>query len=514
MPEQILEKLKTSLRPQWISCLIGAWSAGLLAHFYKLVNWLPNWDSLVFREDPQNMTHLGRWFLSAVCGITSEYDLPWLNALVCLLCVGFGALVICRIFRLEGRLPCFLLGALTAVFPTVTSTLTYGYVADAYGLAFLMAALAAMYLLRGGRWLIPGTVLITLSCGIYQAYLTVTVMLILCRILADLLLEDIPFGQLMTTAGRCLLAGAAGAAAYVGILVVMLRMGNTVMSGYLSFSDSGSLGIGSLVTSYIQSVYRMKTFFWGYPTRWNLYTLLNTAVFAVTGLLMLWQLLSRKRFLPWYRGCLIPVCAGIFPLGAALLLVLNPYMDYHGLMTMGYLSVYILFLLCYEQIRLPGKAEAVKKWIILAVCTGLIWTLSVTANAAYHKLQLAYEKSFGTLIRIADRIEQLPDSGKTDRILVLGALDGSEAYSVDFPPLITGVTDSYILRRDDPLVNQSVLTSALNDYCGKDYRFLSGQEYDRLADSQAVKAMPLWPESGSVAVVENTVIIKLDNAYE
>ena len=122
---------------------------------------------------------------------------------------------------------------------------------------------------------------------------------------------------------------------------------------------------------------------------------------------------------------------------------------------------------------------------------------------------MAYEKSYGMLVRIADRIEQQPGSEDCDKLLVIGALDDSEAYSVELPPDITGITDGYILRADDETVGQSVLCSAINDYCGYNYSFISGEEKKALMRKDSINTLPRWPLEGCVAVIDDTVVIKL-----
>ena len=138
----------------------------------------------------------------------------------------------------------------------------------------------------------------------------------------------------------------------------------------------------------------------------------------------------------------------------------------------------------------------------------------VIANVSYHKAQMAYEKSYGVLIRIADRIEQTPESEKCDKLLVIGALENSKSYSVNLPPEITGITDGYIIRADDETVGQSVLCSALSDYCEKNYKFLSGEEKKKFLGREEVKSMSLWPQENSVAVIDDTVVVKLGSEGE
>ena len=117
-------------------------------------------------------------------------------------------------------------------------------------------------------------------------------------------------------------------------------------------------------------------------------------------------------------------------------------------------------------------------------------------------------------MRIAESIEETEGAENAEKILVLGALKDSEKYSVNLSPDITGITDGYIIRADDEIVGQSVLCSALADYCGKNYEFLSGEEKKNLAESEDVKAMGIWPDKDCVLVIDDTLIIKLGNEGE
>jgi len=196
-------------------------------------------------------------------------------------------------------------------------------------------------------------------------------------------------------------------------------------------------------------------------------------------------------------------------LGAGALAFVNAGVDYHNLMLMGYAVFYLFFLILYER-----KPTTVKCWIVLTVAVVLIANQVVIANVSYHKAQIAYEKSYGVLLRIADRIEQTPGAEDCARILVVGALDNSEAYSVNLAPDITGITDGYIIRADDETVGQSVLCSALSDYCEMDYEFVSGAEKQQLMQREPVSSMGKWPAKDCVAVVDDTVVIKLGTEGE
>ena len=198
MPEQIINKIKKSILPQWKVCFISALIMGLIAHLYKITNWLPNWDGLVFRYDAQNMISMGRWFLPVVCAPSSFYDLPFIAGLMAIIFHGLGAVCICKMFGVRKNITASLIGALVATFPTVTSVMMYNYVADGYALAFLFSCVAAMLVTKKKPCYIGSIVLIALSAGIYQAYITVTIMLLLLSLILDVLYKNIDLKKIFS----------------------------------------------------------------------------------------------------------------------------------------------------------------------------------------------------------------------------------------------------------------------------------------------------------------------------
>ena len=138
-----------------------------------------------------------------------------------------------------------------------------------------------------------------------------------------------------------------------------------------------------------------------------------------------------------------------------------------------------------------------------------VFNNTIIANVSYHKLNMAYEKSYGTLVRIADRIEQTEGADECDSILVIGALENSEAYSANLSLDMTGTTDGFILRADDEIVGQSVLCSALNDYCAKNYSYVSGEEKTALLERIEEGTMGVWPDANSILVIDNVIVISL-----
>ncbi len=508
MPEYILSKLKNRIPLQWKVCFLAAVAVGFLAHFYKITNWLPNWDSLVFRYDGQNMIEIGRWFLPVVTAFSSFYDLPWLAGLIAILFHGVGAVCITKMFAVQKCTTAALIGGLIASFPTVTSVMTYNYVADGYALAFVFSCAAAMLLTAEKPKFIVPVILIALSAGIYQAYITVTVMLLLCRMIVLLVHNRKEIKPLVLSGVRFLLAGALGMAIYYLMLTVILKITGTELLDYQGVNSAASLGGIDLAGSLYVIKHNFTDYFFDFSEGITVFTAVNCVVCLLTAVFYIRNIIRNKLSFP--KILVLGVLIVLLPIGASILAFINSHVDYHNLMKMGFAVFYLFFLLEYEKTDFEKvKLNTAKAWAILLTSFVLISNYTVIANVSYHTLGMAYEKSYGTLIRIADRIEQTEGSENCGTILVLGELEDSDAYSAYLSLHMTGITEGHIIRADDEVVGQSVLCSMLNDYCGTDYRFLAGEEKAALLEKINGESMGSWPAKDSVLVYEDVIVIKL-----
>ncbi len=510
MPEKTLKKLNRYILPQWRVCFFTALAVGLLAHLYKITNWLPNWDSLVFRYDSQNMIAIGRWFLPVVTSLSSFYDLPFLNGIIAILFHALGGVCICRILNVQKKITAGLIGAVLVSFPTVTSVMMYNYVADGYAIAFFLSALAALFMTAEKPRYFLAAVLIALSCGIYQAYLTVTIMLILLYLIDEMIFKRASFQVVLKKCVCMLLTGVAGTLFYGIIVKVLLSIFSVELLDYQGMSSTASLSnINLLASLYVIKETFIKCFF-DMSGGVNVFVSLNGFVLTFTLIYYFISIVKNKIYKKPVNIIMIAILGVMLIVGAGALAFINAEVDYHNLMLMGYCVFYLFFLLIYERgTEKKEKHTCYKCWIVLITAITIIANQVVISNISYHKAQIAYEKSYGVLVRIADRIEQLPGSDECNKVLVIGALDGSQAYSANLPPDITGTTDGYIIRADDEIVGQSVLVSALNDYCGKNYKFVSGNEKKIFMQNEDVKSMEKWPAKDCAAIINDTIVIKL-----
>lgn len=516
MPEKVLKKLNTKILPQWKVCFVSAIIVGLIAHLYKITNWLPNWDSLVFRYDSQNMIALGRWFLPVVCSFSSFYDLPLLNGIIAIIFHALSAVCICKILNVKKNITAFLIGAVIVSFPTVTSVMMYNYVADGYSIAFFLATLSAYFMTKEKpRYYILASLLIALSTGIYQAYITVTIMLVLIKLIDEIIYDGTDFHVIWKKSVFMLFSGIIGVLWYGFILKITLWVSSADLLDYQGINTASTLSNIDLLGSLYVIKETFINCFFDFSKGINVYVILNCFVLLFTLCHYIKYIVKNKVYKKPVNIFAIIIFGAMLIAGAGALAFLNADIDYHNLMLMGYSVFYIFFIILYERGEDGIKTHTqIKCWAVLTAGLIIISNQVVISNVSYHKAQLAYEKSYGVLVRIADRIEQTEGAENCGRILVVGALHNSEEYSVNLTPDITGITNGYIIRADDETVKQSVLTSALNDYCEKNYEFVSGEEKKEFLSRQEVKSMGKWPATNSVAVIDGTVIIKLGTEGE
>ncbi len=515
MPEKVLKKLNADILPAWKTCFFTSVIVGIIAHLYKITNWLPNWDSLVFRYDSQNMAEIGRWFLPVVTSFSSFYDLPFLNGLIAVIFHALGAVCICNMLNIQKKITAGLLGAVIISFPTVTSVMMYNYVADGYSIAFFLSCLAALYMTSEKPKYLFSAVLIALSAGIYQAYITVTIMLLLFHLIDETVFKNASFCTVLKKAIHMLFSGVLGVALYGIILKIVMTVFSVELLAYQGANATASFSNIDLYASLYVIKETFRKCFFDLSGGVNVYIVLNGFVLIFTLLYYLKGIVKNKIYKKPANILMIILLSVMLIFGAGALSFVNASVDYHSLMRMGYVVFYLFFLILYERgTEANKKHTAFKCWTVLLTILVIIANQIVIANVSYHKAQIAYEKSYGVLVRIADRIEQTEGTDACDKILVIGALSDSEAYSVNLTPDITGITDGYIIRKDDEVVGQSVLTSALNDYCGKNFAFINGDQKNAILKREDIKTMKKWPAKGCVAVVDDIVVIKLGSEGE
>lgn len=476
---------------------------GLIAHFYKFVNNLPNWDSLmVYYYPTHNMIQQGRHLQGIIAAIRGYVDAPWLIGILCLLYMGVAAALLTETFQLQNPIVIILTSATIVVSPTVISGFGFMYMADAFAGAYVLAVAAFFVTLRYQNGWIVGGLLLAFSMGSYQAYLPVAATLVLLWMIKTII--DSKQGKLgkkfWQQVGKYVLMGITAGIVYKVSLSVLQRIQRAVLidhqgMGSMHFPNLQEV-INALKKSYVDSIY----YFVGSVSHINGYSIVNIiCIICFISLLIITLIKSKINRQPG-KLILILISLAIYPCISHLFYFATNEVQYHALMQFS-LVLFYLFLFWLVERNITDHIVLSK--IAIFAGTLLVYVLIVTANQAYRAETLSYEKTYAMVNRIVDRIEQLPEYEDAQQIAVVGYLEQTDGSIYGTNPGLAGYTDSFFITHHKHVV------AMLNEYFGVNLQGVSDEKLKQLEEMPEIQKMDVWPKKNSIMQKGNIIILKL-----
>ena len=257
----------------WISFALG-----LLTHIYCLTNAFPNHDGLGSMYFDQNMITSGRNFLTYACGISSYYNLPWVDGLLSIAYISICSGMIIRLLEITTKQSVILISGLIVTFPAVFETFCFIYTADGYFLAMLLAVLAVYCVEKQGwRQVCLGSICLGLSLGIYQIYVSIALILAVIKIVLKIFDEE----NISTIKSKVLsyfFMFLGGAIAYTVSLLVMLKIQGKKLSSYNGINETFNFSLDKMWNAFL---FCYKDF-WKFITHRSLLTINNLQMGART----------------------------------------------------------------------------------------------------------------------------------------------------------------------------------------------------------------------------------------
>lgn len=542
MGEGFVEFYQTRIKKSWKLAFVSAFVVGLLVHMYKFTNTLLGHDSLFNIYGTQNVVRSGRWFLAAACSLSSFFDLPWVNGVLSLIWIGVAAAVVIDIFRIGNPVLILLTGGLLVTFPAVTQTFYFEYTADGYMLAMVLAALTVRFSMIGERRksrLFLSFCCITLTCGIYQAYVSFALVLSLGYFMTELL-ENRYEKKLYTLwiRNQILIYGLGMAAYYVIWQIAMVCQGNLQPNQYMGIDTIGQIGPGFLWDAVKQTMTSFVSVFmvWNFLRRGlTMYTVLNILFLMAAAYIVVTAVRKSRLYTRKGQMLLFLLCMAAIPFAVFIWFFASQGIQYVVRMEQSVCLLYILCGVLANRWLKPGKSDIVA--LLLAV---IIFNNGVTANMMYQYMHRCYEESYATGVEIATHIHLL-DDGTQKEIVIVGLTSwfSEEEYESGgglkelallksiynnlfsagscpalFLSEVVGLELSYY--RVNPEMEVPPVDVGSNNWPvsgGWTWRFPLADEAvkAKLIDTKQVADMPVWPAADSIQVIDDLIVIKLGN---
>ena len=504
-------RLQPAQRAAFFACII----TGYLVHLYAFTNIVPCSDGLSRVYDPQQMTVSGRWFLHYASMLNGFTQMPAVIGLLSMLLLGAAAALTVGLLHVRSRSLGGVCGAVMAAFPCLGYTFLYMFTASAYCLAIFMAVLAVQLAVRGKWRLVPAVLLLAMAMGTYQAYAAMSIALSVLVVIEYLTRTEATLHGTLRLGGRLVAFLALGAAAYYGILQIFLRVKHVQLLSYLGMDTVMTHYPLAKLPSLLVTTYKQVLAFFFIPGSVNGYdtpilSVLNALLLAAAAVSLV-AALRHDRLLrqPW-RVLLLLVLILLFPLAINFGQIMSPYSAPTPIMKYAFVLVYLAALLmldqcdgCIPRPKAAGIAGAVCVCALL-VCFLQTNNLLYTASAQAHRATQSY------LTRMMARVEDCDGYTPGMEVVIIGTIPDAQMHSA---------IESYaqVSHYSVPIHQVAPLNKHLyyylNDWLSIPIEEPSQETMAAVAGSDAFAAMPLYPQQGSVQVIDGRLVVKLSEQY-
>lgn len=503
-PDRLRRSFSPGAQAAFLSCII----TGFLVHLFAFTNIIPNSDGLSRVYDAQQMTISGRWFLHYASVFHGFLQAPALIGILSLIFLGSAAGLSGDLVGLRRRFSGILWGAIFAVFPPIAYNYLYMFTASAYAFGIFLAVLS-VWILRRWRWgFLPAALLLACSVGTYQAYLAVAASLGLICSIRDLLDQE-PVAPCVKQGIRTILMILVGMILYWGILQVFLRVKDLTL---LDYRGIGTAGTGFSVVAFLRSIlsackhavcYFLQPYAVSYGT--GVLTIAHWALVILTVLLLIPYFAKKgdgigRKLLLLAGFALLPLALNL----TQILTEISPNMRY------GLVFAYLLPILLMDRAILPCNSASVLRPVFSLIMAVIVLLSSQICNTAYVSSATAHRATQAFATNLVARVEQTPGYRQDMQVVVIGSFPRNIYHSSIEAFDLVG---HYSCMADTVLDLNKHVYYYLNDWLNVPWQEPEEQTMLAVSQSDDFQAMPLYPNDGSVAIIDGRVVVKLSDHY-
>ena len=496
-------------RLKW--CFAATALCMLLAHGFAWFNLFPSHDGtiLVFDADVV-MLQLGRWVeLLYFRFVRGRINAPWLNGAFTIVWTSLAVYLVGKLLQLGKKATI----ALCAVFSTAISVTllyaTYYDKTDLYACAMFLAVWG-VYAVRRFRCRWWGVLFcsgcLCLAMGLYQGYIEFAIGLFLICLLRDCLTEDLAWAEYLRRGVTAVVSLLLGGVLYaVSMKAVLAYKHLELIDSSNGLQQMSRAGVADYLARLPGAYKQVFTTLLGYDVWNNRGMRLATAVCLLLGLACLVLALCKK---PLRAAVQVIILLVLLPLGLNVVYLLS---EKHPTLLMLY-PVYLVYALVLLLTGLePDTIPRSAAWLACLLCAFITVQNVIYANGAYTYRKLVYENTRAQVYTIMAKVEDLPGyvEGETPVVFSGDFTDSNFTYHNDLLRLYeegdTGLSGSAITY-------DGTIKWWFGNIMGSSAKVVNTQEeLDAWAENPAVQAMPSYPASGCIAMVDGAAVIKLSD---
>lgn len=502
-----------------IWALVVSFLVGLFIHLFGLVNILNNHDDIW--NQPMGYgagITSGRWMLS-ILGIVSQklgfgYNLPTVNGVLFLIFIAISAGIVISVLQIRSRVSASLVGAILAVFPSVTSVMFYKFTTVYYGIAVVLAVLAVWVLQKKKYGLPVSVVCIACSLGIYQAYIPITITLMVLVLLKQTLSGETDYRKMVLRGFYYCGSLILGVLLYFLILNGLIAIFHIELTDYQGINSMGRLSVAELPVLVVRAIRQFcKIPLEDYCSLANtgLLKISYAIVFGMSAITFGIVLIKLRQW--WQIIALGVLLFLLLPLAINFIVVMCPYGYIHTLMVYAFALIPCIPLMLLERwedlYAKCGKLWTACRGIICVVLVTMILCYGYYANVNYTAMYYANRQVENYLSGLVTQVRMTPGYDADKQWAFIGNFSDPLLHS-DWKWAMSYGGSSFT----DELLNQYSRTSWINHYLGYQIPEASSGMVSELLKTDTVRDMPCWPDEGSIQIIGEVIVIKLENVLD
>ena len=515
-------------------CFLSAFICGLFAHIYALTNHLYNYDELWHTPTGFGTgLEVGRWALSITVWIQKVlfddcFTIPFINGTLTIILYAVAACFVVLSLDIKDEFYAIVVGGLMTTFPALTCRMFFMFTTHYYAIGIAMVAAGAWIIAKKKLNILKVTVAIALTVygmAIYQANFATAVCILVGNLLVWFITENV---ELKTAIKKCinyvLYLGACMALFLAGSKIALSITGKQ-METYENLDKMGQLSMEQLIEGIIRCY---KTFF-KLPII-DVYSMNPNRIVKITFLICflvflytfvkVWMMKKEV-----YLKVLVSLVFAVLPIAVNLIIIMAISSGtMYSIMVYEIVFVFIISIACLEAIRtcnsditaIPNKMVIDKVETLLNSVTAVMLVITVItyiwfANGNYLAMEYTNQHDNAYYQTLMTQIK---------------SVDG---YHADMPITMIGkpVVDSTYTRQDmiggtfnisgksstniNAYSSWNIMTRVLG-YDPVNRNSDEEEEYFRRLDE--VNDMPCYPSSGSIKIIDDTIVIKFQEPSE
>ena len=473
----------------------------------------------------------GRWFWLVTSFLRFSLQLEPINAVVCLVLVSLGVTKLHMTFKTVrgggGGAICldWLAGLCYLANTVIGCYLSFAHQSVEFGLAFYLSVLAAVCVIRSrsiAAGVAQGAFLLALSLGLYQADLACFCMVLLAWFLV-LLFRGEERIKLRCYIAKCLGSAVCGAALYWEILQIILKISGVAMTNYQGGASASPL---NMLKSLPQSIAKCYAQFWDYffgdTVRHN--TLQNTKVLYVLAFVFVGAALLRRLAVILRRKdaetAFYAVAALlVMPLASVIFLLAASEATFYIPMAGG---TALFFPVCFwllnaAPVQPSGRVEKLEKNAVLLTAAVILYGgvfMSVIDQQAMYEGRRA-TKQIADLVANELVAEGYYDAPEKLPVMLVGRPSASPLFRTH---VVYWDANDYaqvgLFKKESAATMRYSWNAVFLDLTPVQLELCSDDMYDGLIRTEEIRQMPVFPENGSMQVMNGVYVIKISEDYQ